>query len=260
MPILMLKTLISEGNSPIKTVDWLKWQEKVEQKWIPTQLIDPNPFWTRKTLPKMEKLAQDVQQHGQLQSVLVRPHPIIQGRYQLACGRRRLEAIKYSKMPKIRVAVAELSDQQMLEFAASENLQSEDISPGELAEIIRQMRDQLGYTYKEVGLRIGRSEQEVKEAARLLNLGKEAFSEVSSLTPEKGSFSKIWHFTPLLKIKDEKKQAELAREAVVRGWTRENPCLEGNASGSCGQICPDEPSITTSILSTLGFQQVVASR
>jgi ParB family chromosome partitioning protein len=72
-------------------------------------------------------LIQQIRENGQLVPILVRPHPQVQGRYQLAYGHRRLAALRALGL-QARAVVRELSDEQLVVSQGQENNSRQDLS------------------------------------------------------------------------------------------------------------------------------------
>ncbi len=77
----------------------------------------------------VEDLRDPIDQNGQTVPILVRRHPTESGKYLLAYGRRRLEAIRSSsKVEKVRALVATLDDSSAMRAQISENMARRDLS------------------------------------------------------------------------------------------------------------------------------------
>ncbi|GLU29861.1 plasmid partitioning protein RepB [Brucella sp. NBRC 12950] len=72
-------------------------------------------------------LLESIRENGQAVPVLVRPHPIRSGHYQLAYGHRRVAALKQLGL-KVKAFVRELSDDELVIAQGSENLERKDLS------------------------------------------------------------------------------------------------------------------------------------
>ena len=61
---------------------------------IPLDLLETSPFQPRSTIDpaSLDELAQSIRARGILQPILVRPHPIAAGRFQIVAGERRWRA------------------------------------------------------------------------------------------------------------------------------------------------------------------------
>jgi ParB family transcriptional regulator, chromosome partitioning protein len=66
------------------------------------------------------ELVQAIKADGQIVPILVRPHPMEKGRYQVAYGHRRLRAVTELGM-KVRAVVRELTDEQLVVAQGQEN-------------------------------------------------------------------------------------------------------------------------------------------
>lgn len=87
--------------------------------------------------PALQQLVQSIQQHGILQPLLVRPHPV--DGYELVAGERRYRAAQTAKLETIPVVIRELSDVEAFQLALIENLQREDLNSIEETEGILQL-------------------------------------------------------------------------------------------------------------------------
>jgi ParB family chromosome partitioning protein len=67
-----------------------------------------------------KELVQAIKADGQIVPILVRPHPVEQGRYQVAYGHRRLRAVTELGM-QVRAVVRELTDEQLVVAQGQEN-------------------------------------------------------------------------------------------------------------------------------------------
>lgn len=73
------------------------------------------------------EFAQQIKEHGQQVPILVRPHPSIEGRYQIAYGRRRLRAVKEAGV-FVKAAVKPLTDEELVLAQGQENSARQDLS------------------------------------------------------------------------------------------------------------------------------------
>ena len=69
---------------------------------------------------ELSQLVDQIRDHGQQVPILVRPHPVSKGRYQVAYGHRRLAAIRQLGL-KVRAVVRDLSDEQLVVSQGQEN-------------------------------------------------------------------------------------------------------------------------------------------
>jgi ParB family chromosome partitioning protein len=138
--------------------------------------IEPNPYQPRQTFPEAEirELAASIENHGQLQRVLLRPHPTVAGRYQIADGERRWRAIELLASGAVQDAVlAEvrpIDDRQMAELALVANDDRKDLTAIERAAAYRRMIDEFSLTHEQLAAKLGRSKGYVSNLVRLLDL------------------------------------------------------------------------------------------
>lgn len=109
-----------------RSIEMLKSQSLVE--------LDPDLIDTPKVTDRLEEapehfeeFARQIKEHGQQVPILVRPHPDVDGRYQIAYGRRRLRAVKAAGM-LVKAAVKPLSDEELVLAQGQENSARHDLS------------------------------------------------------------------------------------------------------------------------------------
>ena len=141
---------------------------------IDPQLIDPNPYQPRQDMDgePLQRLAEDIAEHGLLQKPAARPHPEHAGRYQLAFGHRRLAAwqIAFPGQP-IEVDVTPMDDKQMFTAAIVENEDREALSAIEKAKAMQSYITTFNVTQLEAGKLFGLTSQgAVSNLLRLLKL------------------------------------------------------------------------------------------
>lgn len=119
---------------------------------IKVENIHDSPFQVRKRYGDIERLAQNIEKHGLLQPILVRP--VSEG-YEVVHGHRRLTAVRSIGWSYIQAFIKELSDSEAIVIQGSENLKRKDYDPIEEATLYRNYKD---YVLKETGRRIGDEE------------------------------------------------------------------------------------------------------
>lgn len=90
--------------------------------------------------PGFDELVKSVAETGQQVPILVRPHPDVAGRFQVAYGRRRLKAAAQLKLP-VKAIVRALSDDELVIAQGRENLDRADLSFIEKAFFALHMED-----------------------------------------------------------------------------------------------------------------------
>ena len=163
--------------------------DSVEQ--IPLELIDENPYQTRRTFDPaaLKELAESIKASGLAQPIVVRPGA--SGRYVLVLGERRCRASKLAGKTTVSAIVRHLGDEQAAEMTIVENLQRQDLNCLEQAEAFSRLSRDFNLTQEQIGQRTGVSRESVANYMRLLKLpegvlkligaGKLGFSEARVL-------------------------------------------------------------------------------
>lgn len=84
----------------------------------------------------MQSLVESIKKDGILQPLLVRP---VGDKYELVVGERRYRAATEVGLAEVPVTIREMSDEQAVQYALTENLQREDLNPVEEVEGILQL-------------------------------------------------------------------------------------------------------------------------
>lgn len=92
----------------------------IDDSFIADRVSDAND-------PTLAALVESIQESGQQVPILVRPHPEVGGRYQIAYGRRRTRAAQILGKPA-RAVVRPLSDAELVVAQGKENLDRRDLS------------------------------------------------------------------------------------------------------------------------------------
>lgn len=92
----------------------------IDDSFIADRVSDAND-------PTLAGLVESFRESGQQVPVLVRPHPEIAGRFQIAYGRRRTRAALTLERP-VRAVVRPLSDEELVVAQGKENLERRDLS------------------------------------------------------------------------------------------------------------------------------------
>jgi ParB family chromosome partitioning protein len=96
---------------------------------IDPALIDASPIVDRLEVPEesQRELRESIRLHGQQVPILIRPHPLKEGRYQIAYGRRRLQAARELGI-KIKAIIRTLSDEELIVSQGQENSARQDLT------------------------------------------------------------------------------------------------------------------------------------
>ncbi len=199
-----------------------------EAQPIAVKSIGPNPQQPRKIFSDEEltELAQSIKENGLLQPLLVRPAPASPGRYELVAGERRLRAVQKLGWTEVAAVTRDVDDDTLLVLALVENLQREALNPMEEAEGYQILMDNHGLSHKQIGRSVGKSRSTVANMVRLLQLPAPVRRHV-----ERGSLTS-GHARALLMMGHQAKMVELARRAIIEGWSvREMERYAGIDSG-----------------------------
>lgn len=179
---------------------------------LPVGEIRLNPAQPRREFreQQLNELADSIRHDGVIQPLVVRQ---VGNEYQLVAGERRLRAAKLAGLQSVPVAVQTIPDERLLEIALIENIQREDLHPIELAEAFEKMSSSLGLNHEEIGRRTGKDRATVTNAIRLLQLSPDLQQLVASRQLSPG------HARALLRVTPERKQREMAQQAIAEGWT-----------------------------------------
>jgi len=108
----------------------------------------------------MQSLVESVKQNGILQPLLVRPAG---NKYELVAGERRYRAAQEAALTEVPITVREMSEEQAVQYALTENLQREDLNPIEETEgTLQLLALRLGCETAEVSSVLYKMENEAK--------------------------------------------------------------------------------------------------
>lgn len=110
---------------------------------LETNLVDPSFVPDRMTSDDeaFQSFLASINSEGQHVPILVRPHPKMPGRFEVAFGHRRLRAAVELKRP-VKAVVRELSDQELVIAQGQENNERQDLSYIEKARFAQRLERQ----------------------------------------------------------------------------------------------------------------------
>ena len=172
---------------------------------MPIEKIEKNPYQPRKKVDpaKIEELAKSIQEHTLLQKPTGRPTPGSTDTIQLAFGHRRLAAHFWLKehgvegFDTMEVDVRELTNEEMFEMAATENLARADLDPIEVAASMKVYRDEFKKTSKQIAALYGLTDSAVRNKMRLLDLPENWQGLVKDGTITEGAGRELLRFLSL---------------------------------------------------------------
>lgn len=172
--------------------------------------IEDNPFQPRREFRESElaSLAESLKEHNILQPILVR---VVDGRYQLISGERRLRAAIKANWQTIPARIRTADDRLVSELAIVENLQRKDLNAIEKALSFRRYIDEHHCTQEELASRLKIDRSTIANMMRLLELPDAVRSAVSD-----GSIS-AGHARALLSLGDERAQLSFTDRIIAEG-------------------------------------------
>lgn len=176
---------------------------------MPIERVYSNPNQPRHHFDEdaLQDLAASIREHGVLQPVLVRPRA--DGHYQIVAGERRWRAARIAGLTEIPVIVEQIDDGTALEIAIIENLQREDISPLEEADMFDRMTREHGYSLRKLATRLGKDKGYLENRLRLVD----APPEIRELVAIRRDT--LSHAYELMKVDDPRKRRRLAKQVAA---------------------------------------------
>lgn len=174
--------------------------------------IEDNPFQPRRVFGETEiaSLAESLKEHDILQPILVR---IVDGRYQLISGERRLRAAIKANWQTIPARLREADDRLVSELAIVENLQRKDLNPIEKALSFRRYIDEHHCTQEGLASRLKIDRSTIANLMRLLELPSAIQDALQN-----GEIS-AGHARALLPLGDEPLQIEFCNQILKLGMS-----------------------------------------
>jgi len=176
-------------------------------------LIDPSPFQPRRNFPEnsLAELADSIRVSGVVQPILVRRSSAAEGRYQLVVGERRWRAARLAGLETVPAMIRELTDQDALELALTENLLRQDLNPLEVARAYQALLEKFHLSHEQVAERLGINRSSVTNTLRLLRLPMVVQEMISKDEITSG------HARALLAMDSEAAQVQLASRIARQG-------------------------------------------
>jgi ParB family chromosome partitioning protein len=175
--------------------------------------IDPSPFQPRRDFPEdaLAELANSIRASGVVQPILLRRSAPAGDRYQLVVGERRWRASRLAGLETVPAIIRELSDQDALELALTENLLRQDLNPLEVARAYQALQEKYSLSHEQVAERLGINRSSVTNTLRLLRLPP-AVQEM--LSKDEITYG---HARALLGLDSESAQVQLASRIAKQG-------------------------------------------
>lgn len=196
-----------------------------DTRWIEVEKLDDNPDQPRTymELEALNEMIDGMNAVGQIHPILVRPHPTRKGRFQVAAGHRRKEAVRRGAnagkpgphsaqfLGKVHCEVRELSDFEMLIIAGQENLARADLPLLDQANYYQKVYQALGAGWAEVEKITGIKYRHMKRVIAITGLPEAMLGKFSDGTLNER------HARALLELQN----ATIAQNALFRAIVRE---------------------------------------
>ncbi len=179
---------------------------------LPVLDIEENPFQPRRVFSESEiaSLSESLKEHDMLQPILVR---IVNDKYQLISGERRLRAAIQAGWKTIPARVREADDRLVAELAIVENLQRKDLNAIEKALSFRRYLNEHQATQEELAGRLKIDRSTIANLMRLLELPDVIQEHVSHNRISAG------HARAILPLGEEREQLDFCRRIIAEGWS-----------------------------------------
>jgi ParB family chromosome partitioning protein len=180
---------------------------------VPLDRIDPSPFQPRRAFSEdsLAELADSIRASGVVQPILVRRNALAEGRYQLVVGERRWRAARLAGLETLPAIIRELTDQDALELALTENLLRKDLNPLEVARAYQALQQKYYLSHEQIAERLGINRSSVTNILRLFRLPP-AVQEM--LSKDEITYG---HARALLGLNSEAVQMQLAARIAKQG-------------------------------------------
>lgn len=174
--------------------------------------IEDNPFQPRRVFTESEigSLAESLKEHDILQPILLR---VVDGRYQLISGERRLRAAIKANWQTIPARVRTADDRLVSELAIVENLQRKDLNPIEKALSFRRYLDEHQSTQEDLAGRLKIDRSTIANLMRLLELPSSIQDGLQAGRLSAG------HARALLPLGEEAIQIEFCERIIAEGMS-----------------------------------------
>lgn len=142
---------------------------------ISVDLIDESPLNPRKHFVGLDELAASLRRQ-QFEAVVVRPHPSLEGRYELANGARRYRAAKLGAITHLEAKICALTDEQMFDIILSTGTKGnvDPLTPLEQAAGYADAMQKMALTLEQAAERFSKSVTYVHRRVALLQLPADA--------------------------------------------------------------------------------------
>ena len=174
--------------------------------------ISPNDGQPRKDFDEgaLAELAESIKENGVIQPIIVQKKG---SGYRIVAGERRWRASRIAGLKVIPAIVRELTDQQTMEQALSENIQREDLNPIEEAMAMQNLLSTHKMTQEQLAKKLGKPRATIANTIRLMNIDESLIDFIRN-----GDLS-AGHAKALLSLKDPEDQRKAADVIIAKDMT-----------------------------------------
>jgi ParB family transcriptional regulator, chromosome partitioning protein len=164
-----LSAIITASPAPVEALERGIAQNAELIVELDTEIVLPNPDQPRTHFDELEikGLAASIQAVGLLQPIIVRR---ADNNYFVVAGERRLRAVKYAGMKKIKAIVIEADEVKNLTLALIENIQRTNLNPIEEAEAYKVLINRFSLRQQDIATQVGKDRATIANTLRLLQL------------------------------------------------------------------------------------------
>lgn len=204
----------------------------------------------------MIELAESIREHGQLEPLLIRPHPDIQGEYEVVVGHRRRRACEINEMDEVLVIIREMDDKTAINIMVDSNNKRPNLLPSEKAKAYRMKYEVAKKQGKRTDLSDSGERYCVENNLGLGNVAKESKRQINRYV------RLSYLIDPLLNLVDDKKIAfnigvdlaylSIEEQQIVFTYGLENkkyPSLE--QANKIKELSKQGTKITTNLLDAI---------
>lgn len=143
----------------------------IRKENVSLTLIQPSAFNPRKTFDEaaLKELSDSIASQGVLQQIGLRPIADTD-RYEIIFGERRYRASVMAGLETIPADIYDVTDDEAVEIAVTENLQREDVSPIEEANAYQSLMDGGRYDVQSLAVQFGKSEAYIRTRLKFTTL------------------------------------------------------------------------------------------
>lgn len=145
-------------------------KKQTEVYLLPIAAVIPSPYQARTNFSddEIKKLAVSILQNGLLQPISVRK--IVDGKYELIAGERRLRACKLAGMETIPAIIFLTNDDTTAALSLLENIQREQLNPFEQGYALKELLKLWNCTQEDAARRLGMSQSALANKIRIIAL------------------------------------------------------------------------------------------